>query len=84
MGKDAIFWKGEGFFFRADAEVNIGEHSGFEPVIGVGDKSAGLDGAGGHIELGLDEIDFANEDLVSVSGDFEVRWMGWPGWTRAP
>jgi hypothetical protein len=72
VGKDAIFWEGEGFFFRADGEVKIGKHSGFEPVIGIWDESADLDGAGGHIDLGLDEIDFANENLVSVSGDFEV------------
>jgi hypothetical protein len=41
-------------------------------VIGIWDESAGLDGAGGHIDLGFDEIDLANENLVSVSGDFEV------------
>jgi hypothetical protein len=72
VGKDAIFWEGEGFFFCSDGEVKIGEHPGFESVIGVGDKSAGLDGAGGHIDLRFDEIDLADENLVPVSGDFEV------------
>jgi hypothetical protein len=70
--KDAIFGEGEGFSFRADSEVKIGEHPRFKSVIGIWDESAGLDGAGGHIDLGFDEIDFANENLVSVSGDFEV------------
>ena len=59
MGKDAILWKGKGFFFSADGQGKIREHAGFEAMIRVGNERTYADGSGGHIDLRFDQVNFS-------------------------
>jgi len=75
MGEEAFFRKREGIGFRADRKSEVRKHSGFKPMIRVRDIRANLDGAGRHIDLRFDEIDFTRKLLISEGGDLQAEGL---------